>query len=316
MKKELPLAIGLIVGVFTVLEFFVPHHLVGAMKEEMLGWALVMLAAAYVLGGVNVLQVNIPKIRRRETDWPYKVVLLAGAVVMGLVGIKWHTFGGDPPTTIEVASWAEAMPQAPGAAPVPPEGMATVVIRTGEGDALVKVGPQPDMPASPPGPGVVAIDVPPGTHAVRVYMRATGYTELTGEITVKAGDVRVVKATPTLMWGPSGRAYTWIYEHIFAPCNATMFALLAFFVASAAFRAFRARNVEAALLLGSAIIILVARAPIGRTIHPVLPEISDWILDIPNNAGRRAIMMGAAIGAIATGLRVILGLERSHLGAD
>jgi hypothetical protein len=37
---------------------------------------------------------------------------------------------------------------------------------------------------------------------------------------------------------------------------------------------------------------------------------------VPSNGGRRAIMMGAAIGAIATGLRVILGLERSHLGND
>jgi hypothetical protein len=95
-----------------------------------------------------------------------------------------------------------------------------------------------------------------------------------------------------------------------------MFALLAFFIASAAFRAFRARNVEAALLLGSAILIMLGRVPLGRAISGWLPWISDWIIDIPNNAGRRAIMMGAALGAIATSLRVILGLERSHLGRD
>jgi hypothetical protein len=107
-----------------------------------------------------------------------------------------------------------------------------------------------------------------------------------------------------------------MYDYVFYPCNATMFALLAFFIASAAFRAFRARNAEAALLLGAAIIIMLGRAPIGRAISDMLPLISDWILDVPNNAGRRAIMMGAALGAIATGLRIILGLERSHLGAE
>jgi hypothetical protein len=95
-----------------------------------------------------------------------------------------------------------------------------------------------------------------------------------------------------------------------------MFALLAFFIASAAFRAFRARNAEAALLLGAAILIMLGRVPIGRAMSDVLPQISDWILSVPNNAGRRAIMMGAALGAIATSLRVILGLERSHLGSD
>ena len=48
----------------------------------------------------------------------------------------------------------------------------------------------------------------------------------------------------------------------------------------------------------------------------MFPDLAQWLIDIPNNAGRRAIMMGAAIGAIATGLRVIIGLERSHLGSD
>lgn len=308
MRKELPLLIGVIAGLFAVLEFYVPHFLVGEMREELLGWAQVITAAAFVLGGINILQVNVPKVRRREHDWQYKVILIAGAAVMGLSGSKiWYDATGEP----ELAIAVEASPQPALAADV-----ATVIIETDEPDALVKVGPAEVHPATPPGPGVVAIDVPPGTHAVKFYMRAAGYSEVTGEIEVAAGQTVIVRGTPMMMWGPSGRVYVWIYDHIFAPCNATMFALLAFFVASAAFRAFRARNVEAALLLGSAIIILVARAPIGRSISPVLPEISDWILDIPNNAGRRAIMMGAAIGAIATGLRIILGLERSHLGSD
>jgi hypothetical protein len=132
---------------------------------------------------------------------------------------------------------------------------------------------------------------------------------LTG--TVIRADVDLV-----MKWGPTGRVYTWLYDYVFKPCNSTMFALLAFFIASAAFRAFRARNIEAALLLGAAILVMIGRVPIGRAISDVFPEISDWIVAIPNNAGRRAIMMGAALGAIATGLRVILGIERSYLGSD
>jgi hypothetical protein len=119
-----------------------------------------------------------------------------------------------------------------------------------------------------------------------------------------------------MLWGKEGRYRTWVYDHIFFPCNATMFALLAFFIASAAFRAFRARNTEAALLLGAAIIVLLGRAPIGSLINQNLPDITNWIIDWPNNAGRRAIIMGAALGAIVTGLRVLLGMERQHVGGE
>jgi hypothetical protein len=309
MKKEIPILIGLLAGLFALIEFYVPHYLVGSVGEELLGWAQVLTAAAFVLGAVNLLQVNIPKVRRREQDWHYKVVLLIGAAVMGLAGSQvWHTFTGTPSTTLQVVA-SDAPAAAAG-------DQATVIIETGEPDALVKVGAAPAQAAATGGAGQVAFDVPPGKTSVKIYMKVAGYSEVAGEVDLAPGQTVIVRGTPQMLWGKTGRVYVWIYDHVFAPCDATMFALLAFFVASAAFRAFRARNAEAALLLGAAIIVLVARAPIGRTIHPVLPEISDWILDIPNNAGRRAIMMGAAVGAIATGLRVILGLERSHLGSD
>ena len=44
----------------------------------------------------NLFQVNVPKIRRREEDWQYKIVMFVSAVVMGLAGVSWHSFGGTP----------------------------------------------------------------------------------------------------------------------------------------------------------------------------------------------------------------------------
>jgi len=160
------------------------------------------------------------------------------------------------------------------------------------------------------------VSVPPGKIEIKAGRRVVGYDAFATTITGVAGERWQLTTDPGMQWGADGRVRTWIYDHIFGPCNATMFALLAFFVASAAFRAFRARNLEAGLLLGSAIIVLLARAPIGRAIASWLPDLAQWILDIPSNGSRRAILMGAAVGAIATGLRVILGIERSHLGGD
>lgn len=110
-----------------------------------------------------------------------------------------------------------------------------------------------------------------------------------------------------------GGPLRWCYNFVYAPMSATMFSLLGFFIASAAFRAFRARSVEATLLLGTAVIIMLGQVPVGAYI-PGLPQLSAWILAVPLTAAKRALTFGIALGAIATALRIIFGIERSYLG--
>jgi hypothetical protein len=111
-----------------------------------------------------------------------------------------------------------------------------------------------------------------------------------------------------------GEHFDWIYMNILEPINTTMFALIAFYIASAAYRAFRVRSAEATVLLVAGIIVMLARAPIGEAIWSQFPVIGSWIMDIPNTAAMRAIGLGASLGGYATLIRVLLGLERSHLG--
>jgi len=113
--------------------------------------------------------------------------------------------------------------------------------------------------------------------------------------------------------------FTWMYNHFYAPMQATMFALLAFFIASAAFRAFRIRSLEAALLAAAALLVMIGRVPIGNLLSSgwpdaaQLPSVANWIMENPQNSAKRAILIGAALGVMSTGLRIILGIESSFV---
>lgn len=105
-----------------------------------------------------------------------------------------------------------------------------------------------------------------------------------------------------------------LYLRVEVPLGATMFALLSFFMASASYRAFRARSTEATLLLASAFIIMIGILPLADRISRHLPSFAQWIMNLPLVAGQRGIGFGIALGALATELKIILGIERSWLG--
>ncbi|MBI1345019.1 hypothetical protein GC163_01880 [bacterium] len=122
-----------------------------------------------------------------------------------------------------------------------------------------------------------------------------------------------------------GAPLWWLYQYIIDPVTSTMFALLSFYVASAAYRAFRAKNTEAMILLGTAFIVLLGRCSAGTFLTSWVPESLEAltfpgatavIMAVFTTAGQRAIMIGISLGVAAISLRIILGLDRSYLGAD
>ncbi len=118
----------------------------------------------------------------------------------------------------------------------------------------------------------------------------------------------------------TGTNFDWLYVWVYIPLSATMFAILAFFVASASYRAFRARNLEATLLLIAAFFVMLGRVPVGEALSGFMPEgyhladLASWVMNFPQVAGQRAIMIGIGLGIVSTSLRIILGIERAHIG--
>jgi hypothetical protein len=215
VKREFPLFVTAAVGLFMILSFFVPHQAVSVPADFLQQSAVIVVAFGIVLGGANLLRVNLEAVLKRQAGWPYRLVLIAGLLVMVLVGL------------------------------------------------------------------------------------------------IEGRDFQA-----------AGTRSTWIYDQVYSPMSSAMFALLAFFIASAAFRAFRIRTPEAGLLALAAFLVMLGRVPLGNALTAWLPEdlrlgsVAEWILRVPQNAANRAILIGAALGVMATGLRVILGIERSYLSGE
>jgi hypothetical protein len=219
------------VGLLLILDFFVPA--LQPISEMAQNWFLAVLAFAILIGLFSLVRVNYFKIRLKQPDWGYGIVLLVGLAVMSFLGFFGH-----------------------------------LIVPTIE------------------------------------YFQ-------TGSFILPANINGISEGTP----------FDWMFYNVMFPMSATMFSLLAFFVASASYRAFRARNFEATLLLVAAVIVMLGQVPIGTVWLPWwLPDFlrfdtwKDWIMNIGNTAGQRAIMIGAALGVVSTSLRILLGIERSYLG--
>jgi hypothetical protein len=170
-------------------------------------------------------------------------------------------------------------------------------------------------------------------HGDRVYRRAHDWpfsvVTVVGFLATLILGVLKLRYDWTIAWDGNYLATdTWfkfIYDSMFDPLSAAMFSLLGFFVASASYRAFRAKTTEATLLLAAAFVILLGRTPMGHYLTGWFPDalqwlhvpnLSNWIMSFPNAAGQRAIMIGIALGIVSTSLKLILGIERSHLGSE
>ncbi|MCS7385178.1 MAG: hypothetical protein NDF55_00365 [archaeon GB-1867-005] len=105
-----------------------------------------------------------------------------------------------------------------------------------------------------------------------------------------------------------------LYDAFLTPGDATIFSLLCFFIASAAYRAFRARTLESTLLLTAGIIVMLGKIPLGELIWSGLPPLAHWLLDVPNKAGARVIMISATLATVALYIRTLLGYERGWMG--
>ncbi|MCS6961416.1 MAG: hypothetical protein NZT61_02785 [Deltaproteobacteria bacterium] len=103
--------------------------------------------------------------------------------------------------------------------------------------------------------------------------------------------------------------FDFLTNAIFLPLGAAMFSLLAFFIASASFRAFQFKNIFGFLLLLSAVIVILGQNSFWTQLFPWFVELRAWLLNNVSSAVFRAIAIGSIIGGLIFSIRIWLGLE-------
>lgn len=108
--------------------------------------------------------------------------------------------------------------------------------------------------------------------------------------------------------GPAGVPMTWLFTNVYVPLQGALFALVAFFLATAAYRALRVRTLESIFLVVAALVVFLGQIPW----FDFFANAKDWVLRVPSEAGVRGILLGVALGTIATGVRLLVGVDRPY----
>ncbi len=122
------------------------------------------------------------------------------------------------------------------------------------------------------------------------------------------------------------RLHEVIYDGLFVQLGAAMFSLLGVYIAAAAYRAFRVRTLESALMMTAAVVVMLGQisavflmlnlGSFGEDAYTVLPKVRQWLLEVPNSAAFRAIRLGAGVAGLMLAIRMWLSIESKSFGAN
>jgi len=113
-----------------------------------------------------------------------------------------------------------------------------------------------------------------------------------------------------------GSLYDFLFYKIMQPISIAIVSYVGFYIMSAMYRAFKARNLYAVVFLISAVIVMISNAPLLLLILPVGSSLRAWFNAVPQASAMRTILIVTFLGMIALAGRAVLGYERSAAGGS
>ncbi len=237
-KRQIPLFIMILVGLVTLFGHFINNDSIqGFVNNDATQWFDIIASFAIFLGALNLLKLQIQKITRKQKNWQYSILAVLGFFFAIFAGFFFRGTNFVMINSFDVQN----------VTPI------SEFIATETGNEAITIESK-------------LLDSSGEFEIPYIFKLESTAIEFSNSL-IQLGAESTVDSKP---WGAhlqtKGSLFYWIFTHIYTPLSATMFALLAFFVASASYRAFRIRNFEATLLLLAGIILMLGRVPIGQLI--------------------------------------------------
>jgi len=122
------------------------------------------------------------------------------------------------------------------------------------------------------------------------------------------------------LWVPFGTltgVYSDLYQTLYLntkiTLHITIIGEMIFFCVSAMYRTFRIKSFRTFVLAFLAALMIVFNAPWLTTPFPQVGDAAYWLLNNPQMAAARAMVICGGIGGIILGIRILLGLEKGAL---
>jgi hypothetical protein len=114
---------------------------------------------------------------------------------------------------------------------------------------------------------------------------------------------------------PNFQTISWLFTYIQLPIETSLMAVMAISLTYAATRFLR-RNLHtyAVIFFFIVLMVLIGTLSIFTQEVPFLTQIRQWIVQVPALGGARGLLLGIALGTIATGLRILIGTDRPYGG--
>jgi len=150
-------------------------------------------------------------------------------------------------------------------------------------------------------------------HLVRVHWRKAGQGGAAAGYSIVTLLSLFLTAGLALVLGPISASSLWVYSYILIPIESGLMAILAVTLILAFARIFGRRLSLSTLVFAFAAIFALATAYAwpGMEIFG-LSALRAWLVNVWAVAGARGILLGVALGAIAAGGRVLLGVDRPY----